>query len=359
LNVEKCTYENTAINLLPPSCRDSLPDLADYADYVQGIPKDIPQSGGREQTPEPNPYWTQFPELQDCKFFLGIGDGACANVGSKCTTASRIAVTIGTSAAARMCFHHDATLSTSPFFFSIPAFHGLFCYRIDKSHVLVGGALTDGGSVVEWARHFLNLRDEQAFQDCLNQVQALVEQERAAVNHEAHERSNQRELSLVPFLSGERSTGFRDGATGAAFGLTRETTPAHFFKSCLEGVSLRLKAVLELIVASRETDEAPVIIGSGRAMECNDLWRQMIADSSGLRVVFDADTEEGTSRGAAQLVAIAMAHPTKNKLSSYEETLRPSRTSQPRPEMAALYDRKAGRQTEFIDSIAPLFSKKL
>jgi sugar (pentulose or hexulose) kinase len=87
----------------------------------------------------------------------------------------------------------------------------------------------------------------------------------------------------------------------------------------------------------------------------------MIADSSGLRVVFDQDTEEGTSRGVAVLVAIAMTNATSNisKVSSCVEEIRPSRTSEPRPEMTDLYRKKAELQNEFIDSIAPMFSKKL
>mmetsp|Transcript_24470 Transcript_24470/g.50487 ORF Transcript_24470/g.50487 Transcript_24470/m.50487 type:complete len:559 (-) Transcript_24470:106-1782(-) len=111
LNVCDCTYEELAIGLLPPECRDALPELADFTDHLCGIPQFITEkneSGGRT-----NPYWEKWPELRNTKFFLGIGDGACANVGSKCTTSYRIAVTIGTSAAARMCLRQEAPSSSS------------------------------------------------------------------------------------------------------------------------------------------------------------------------------------------------------------------------------------------------------
>jgi gluconokinase len=85
-----------------------------------------------------------LPELRTAQLFLGIGDGACANIGSKCLTGSRIAVTIGTSAAAWVCLRSGLSSSI----ITVP--NGLFCYRVDKSHILVGGgALTDGGSVIE------------------------------------------------------------------------------------------------------------------------------------------------------------------------------------------------------------------
>jgi len=391
LNVRDCVFEESAIRLLPPDCRAALPELADFTDGVVGIPKFL----GNDKTAT-NPYWTRFPELRTSKFFLGIGDGASANIGSKCTTPSRIAVTIGTSAAARMCLRHQTSSPPMEFPFRIPECRGLFCYRIDRNHVLVGGALTDGGSVVEWASRFLNLdKDKVAFQDCLNQVRELVDAECCG-----GETTNRHENStMVPFLSGERSTGFRDGATGAMFGLTRETTPAHFFKSCLEGVSLRLKAVtdLMLIAVDYETIEdryyktknrtngntnhdsvkMPVLVASGRAMEVNDIWRQMVADSCGLQVVLDIDTVEGTSRGVARLLTMSLLAQEKVEMMSatfgsadegeekmkkislsfehYEEELHPFLTSDPRPSATSIYRKKANFQDRFIDSISPLF----
>ena len=213
-----------------------------------------------------------------------------------------------------------------------------------------------------------------------------------------------RSLLMAPFLSGERSTGFRDGAVGAVYGFTRETTPAHFLKSCLEGVSLRLKVVLDLLlfvmdnavempakrmdIGSKINDgedmisynsfanqsPLPVIVASGKAMERNDLWRQMIADSSGLRVVLDEDSTEGTSRGVARMVAMALVaekvaaeaetsqREKENKtpqslvMAQHEEELRPIVTSEPCLIATAIYAKKARLQENFIESISPLFS---
>jgi gluconokinase len=131
LNVRDCTYETSILELLPSKCRDALPKLADFNDALFGISKTTK-------------YWDSWPELRDCPLFLGLGDGACANIGSKCSTASRIAVTIGTSAAARVCLRQGVGSSSD---FQIPK--GLWCYRVDKSHVLVGGALTGKYNLLE------------------------------------------------------------------------------------------------------------------------------------------------------------------------------------------------------------------
>jgi sugar (pentulose or hexulose) kinase len=87
-------------------------------------------------------------------------------------------------------------------------------------------------------------------------------------------------------------------------------------------------------------------------MESNDYWRQMIADVSGLQVIFDSETEEGTSRGAAQLVAIALQG---CSISSFVEEITASKTSEPRSVATSLYLRKADQQSAFIDSIWPPF----
>lgn len=359
LNPQHCVYEESALQLLPTACRKALPALADFTDCIEGIPETNTDGA-------PNPYWSLFPELRYSRLYLGLGDGACANIGSKCTTTSRIAVTIGTSAAARMCLRHESGSSASCF--DIPRLQGLFCYRLDRSHVLVGGALTDGGSVVEWASQFLNLNTEEAFLRCVDEMQILADQDLASMGATT-DRETDRPLLVAPFFSGERSTGFRDGATGAVVGLTRETTPAHFLKSCLEGVSLRLKAILDLIVLSRdesEEDTKPILVASGKALEKNDFWRQMIADCGGLSIVLDADTEEGTSRGVAKLVAVDLLSRDwrestseqsrfRNWVMSREEEIHPFKISHPRPNATALFSRKASQQEEFIDLLTPLY----
>jgi gluconokinase len=342
LNFRDCAYEFAATELLPPGCQGTLPPLADFSDALPGIPEYV--SGSQS-----NKYWSDWPELRDSPLFLGVGDGACANIGSKCSTASRIAVTIGTSAAARVCLHQGVGSSCS---LKVPS--GLFCYRVDRSHVLLGGALTDGGSVIEWAATFLNLNTEEAFLDCVNKTEELAHADYSASSNNSHNHSS---VTMIPFLSGERSTGFRDGATGAVMGLTRATSPAHFFKSCLESVSLRLRAILELIVEARDGDDPPCIVVSGKALESNALWRQMVADSSGLKVVLDNETHEGTSRGAARLVAGALDAKNEQGTSDLlcEEEIRDFVSSDPRPTACKYFDRAALAQERYIDALSPLF----
>jgi gluconokinase len=157
---------------------------------------------------------------------------------------------------------------------------GLFCYRVDRHRVLVGGALTDGGSVVEWARQMLNIKESGEFDECMHKVSMLLDAR--YIQSASEDASFARTLTVVPFLSGERSTGFRGGATGAILGMTRDTTPAHVLLGCIEGVTLRMNAIIALIRQATEGDRKQRLIASGKALEVNELWRQMIADCSGL-----------------------------------------------------------------------------
>ena len=307
-NFRTLEWDKEAIALLPEECKSQMPPLCDYWDDA------MPSGGIRVESgelgPSRNAYWDRWPEMrglselgdsQPCRLFFGLGDGACANIGSRCSTNQMIAVTIGTTAAARVCI--PLRPGTDVDYFRVPK--GLFCYRLDRFHVVVGGALTDGGSVIEWSRQLLNLRGDNEFDNCLAKVEQLLQED---YEHCLRGNIDPSAISLVPFLSGERSLGYRDGASLCLTGMTRTSTSAHFVKACLEGVVLRLEVILRLLQKVVEKDRRkPQIVASGAALEKNSLWRQMLADCSGLHVQLDTSLQESTSQGVATMLAVALA----------------------------------------------------
>lgn len=92
-----------------------------------------------------------------------------------------ISVTIGTSAAARVVLRLESTTSTemegdssrvlAKEAFCVP--NGLWCYRLDKKRVVLGGALTDGGSVFEWVRRTLVLTHTVASEEVFREVEDM------------------------------------------------------------------------------------------------------------------------------------------------------------------------------------------
>jgi len=101
--------------------------------------------------------WAErWPGLRDVPWFPAVGDGACSNVGSGCTESDRLALMVGTSGAMRVLWKADSV--------EIP--DGPWCYRSDAEHYVMGGALSDGGNLVEWLRNTLRLPNRMRRKNC-------------------------------------------------------------------------------------------------------------------------------------------------------------------------------------------------
>src|SRR5579859_6928259 len=74
----------------------------------------------------------RWPVLRTVPWFPAVGDGAVANIGSGCTSHERMALTIGTSGAVRMVAGQIDQIA-----------RGLWCYRVDRQHALLGGATSE------------------------------------------------------------------------------------------------------------------------------------------------------------------------------------------------------------------------
>ena len=370
-NFHSCKWDERTCDLLPLHCRKALPTVGDYRKEIYFIEEycttntdnnnrcDYDDNNRKEVTNlrrKRNLYWERWPELRSengCRLILGFGDGICANIGSKCSPSSkRIACTIGTSAAMRVCIPYKMIIEQEkehndrlvvPF--------GLFCYRLDSDNVLVGGALTDGGSIIEFLRKLLNLETEEAFLTCL---------EKASLNYHmsVHSDEANNELSMIPFLSGERSTGYRGGATGCVLGLTRDTTSSDLLQVSLQSVILRLCKILELIERSCGTVslQTDCIIASGNALELNKLWRNMLSDCTGKRVVMDSIAHEGTSRGAALLVSSMVSIDTPAHGCMIEEPLVIEEEQMPNPNALSFWSKQKERQDEAIMCLSPTWN---
>ena len=91
---------------------------------------------------------TRWPALKGVLWLPAVGDGACSNVGAGCASPEHFALMIGTSGAERAVWSPSAD-------FLIP--WGLWCYRVDETRIAMGGALNDGGSLLDWLRATLQL----------------------------------------------------------------------------------------------------------------------------------------------------------------------------------------------------------
>ena len=215
---------------------------------------------------------TEWPELKNIPWFPALGDGACDNVGSGCTTQERFALMVGTSGAMRA--------SVEAARIDIP--EGLFCYRVDRKRFVLGGALSNGGEVFAWMKRTLRLPNDNE----------AIESQLAAL------RPVQHGLTILPLLAGERSTGWRADARAAIIGLGANTSPIEILQASLESVALRFCNVYEIMKSS--LGEPREIVASGAALLHSEAWTQMMADALAHPIVQCVEPE-ATSRGAALL----------------------------------------------------------
>jgi gluconokinase len=236
-----------------------LPSLADYSETQTGL---LPE------------YAQRWPALREVPFCLAVGDGVAANVGSGCVDEAHIALTVGTTAALRVV--------TSARLTGVP--NGLWSYRMDAPHHLIGGATSEGGNIFNWAQETLMLDKDVELQ--------LVRRE-----PDAHG------LTILPFLAGERSPGWATDATGTITGLRLSTTPLDMLQAAMESVALRLSLIAEQL--SIIADKDVTIVGGGGALAASDAWTQMIANALN-RPIHLTSEPEITARGTAILALRAI-----------------------------------------------------
>lgn len=214
----------------------------------------------------------RWPRLENTEWFPAIGDGAANNIGAGCVKKNKAALMIGTSGAMRVAYKGDVVER-------IPA--GLWCYRIDRKRVIIGGALSDGGGLYRWLKDNLRLAEDD------NKIEAEI----GGREPDAHG------LIFLPFLAGERSTGYHEHAAGAILGLKTSTDTIDIAQAALESVAYRFAAILERLTGVTGIRD---LIASGGALRASPVWTQIIADVLG-RDMSLPDTREASSRGAVLL----------------------------------------------------------
>jgi gluconokinase len=222
-------------------------------------------------------YARRWPALAQVRWFPALGDGACGNVGSGCVTPARAALNIGTSGALRVAWE-ASTVKIPP---------GLWCYRIDRRRFVLGGALSNGGNLFAWLHETLRLGPVEE-----------VEAEVARMNADEHG------LTVLPFLSGERSTGWHGEARAAIVGLSLDTPPIEIVRAGLESVAYRFGAIYDLI--GQEVGKPSTVIASGAAVLRSPAWAQIISDVIGAGIAVSAEAET-SSRGAAVMALEEMS----------------------------------------------------
>ena len=249
IDLATCSWNSSLLSVLELG-EDQLPGLNDAA---QGLHDE---------------YAVRWPDLKDVPWVGAAGDGALANLGSNCVDPSQRALTVGTSGALRVLYRGLPE--------HVP--DGLWCYRLDRRRVVVGGALSNGGNLYAWMTR--NLAVERST------LEARLRRMQPAATG----------LTFVPLLAGERSPGFASHATGSLAGLTQATTATDIVRAGLEATAIEFRRVdqrLDVVLPG-----ARRLVGNGAGLLASPAWMQIMADAIG-KPVAESKAGEASSRGAA------------------------------------------------------------
>jgi gluconokinase len=210
----------------------------------------------------------------DVPVVVGAADGPLANVGVGAVRPGVAACSIGTSGALRLVVENAA----------VDPAHRLFCYALTPGRWVSGGAINNGGSVLQWAGAAL-----------APDLGEHSEAELIALAAEVPPGSEG--LIMLPYLFSERAPHWSPLPRGAYVGLTHAHRRGHLIRAALEGVCQQLALVL---ASMRDAGYAVREVRATGGFARSRLWRQILADALGMPIGFPAG-HEGSAFGAALL----------------------------------------------------------
>jgi len=257
---------------------------------------------------------------------VGAGDGPLANLGVGAIAPGVAACSIGTSGALRLTVERPA----------IDPARRLFCYALTEGRWVIGGAINNGGSVLEWTGNTLAPDLGAHAESQLLELAATVP-------------PGSEGLLMLPYLLSERAPHWSGLAGGAYVGLRHFHSRAHLIRAAIEGVCQQLALVLaSMREAGNEVGEIRATGGFARSQ----IWRQMLTDVLGTAVGFPV-VHQGSAFGAALLgmeaLGIVGSMDRASELIPLEQTLEPD------PRAAAVYTQTRPLFAELYDDLTPAF----
>ena len=288
---------------------EQLPTVSDWTDSLSGL--------------QPS-YASRWPVLKDVPWYLGLGDGGLSNVGAGCVKSDAFCVMVGTSGALRVLIPHELRIPW-----------GCFAYRLDMSHWVLGGALSEGGNVIDWLAASFHLDSKTVIESAVSEADA-----------DGHG------LTVLPFWAGERSPNWRAHVRATIAGLSLGTTPLQIVRAVVEAISYQFATVFETMLAS--VARPSLLVASGGRLLHSPAWMQMLADVLGMPVMM-SPVREASARGAALLAL----HQLGERAQLWEEGPGEGRTFQPRESSHGRYLEARRRQRELYELLLPDAARQL
>ncbi|GCE13803.1 gluconokinase [Tengunoibacter tsumagoiensis] len=296
----------------------------ELTDFLELHDKQLPELGDSHDglTGLTGSYASSWPVLHQVPWYPALGDGATACIGSGCATPTNWSLTMGTSSAIRVV--GVATNVVPPL--------GLWRYLVDARRPVIGGALSEGGNLIAWMDNSLQLPP-------IKEIEPLIK-DLAPDSHG---------LTILPFLSGERSLGWHADARMTVAGISNHTTPAELMRAGMEALGYRLYTIheeLRSLLTMGLTDHK--LIASGGALLSSPTLQGIVADTLNT-AIYPSIEHEASARGAALLALEALG--VIKDVAEIAPTIH--EPVQPNANRTALYQKAAARQQQLYQLLLP------
>lgn len=265
---------------------------------------------------------------------VGAADGPLGNVGTGAMAPGVCGLSLGTSGAVRMAVPTPRVDEAG----------ALFCYAVTDSLWVVGGAISNGASVVRWALGSLapDVEPEAGEAHADDAVLDLAATAPAGCDG----------LVMLPYLLPERAPLWDPDLPGAYVGLRHRHTRAHLVRAAVEGVCLQMRLILD---ALDEVEPVTSVRATGGAFR-SALWRDVMAATLD-RPMAVVEGAEGTALGAAALALVALGR--AETLPGAVAALAAPRAAAPRaveaaPDLVAVYDRLRTSVPPMVATLGPV-----
>ncbi len=217
--------------------------------------------------------------VKDAAFITGGSDGALANLGSGAVTPDAMAITIGTSSAVRIV---TGSVCLDPFMRT-------FCYHLEGSRYIVGGAGNNGAVVLEWLKDLM--LPPHASHDALFSEAATIAPGADGV-------------LFIPYLLGERAPIWNAAAKSVFYGMDISHGRAHLIRAVIEGILYAVYSIGKILM---ETNPIKEIQATGGFTQ-SPFMLQLLSDLFNCRVMV-ADAVESSACGAVKIGMEALGLP--------------------------------------------------
>lgn len=257
----------------------------------------------------------------ETRVVVGASDGVLANLGVGAIEPGVVALTIGTSGAIRETAHEPRTDTDMR----------TFCYALSEQHWVLGGAISNGGLVLQWINGLVG--------DDYDELTVAAAEVPAGSDG----------VLMLPYLTAERAPRWSPLRGGVLFGLGVEHGRGHIARAAMEGVALQLRLVADALRETTDREFETVRVTGG--FVSSDLWLQIVADVLGTDLEVP-ETAQGAAWGAAMLALQGVEQ--IDDLAETAEQVQIARTITHDAQAAERYEAVAERYAALVDAAEPL-----